>query len=191
MSLIPFRYYFHIFLFVLVIIFVDFLEFFSALFYFIFPILFGKFNHIVKFEQVWKISYRCLLSQKICKIFFITIISSGIFLSSFKTSRLKIMRKILHGTLLFSCRKGCQVLLLPSGDSINFPHDFVPSVQTQISRGSSSKISEENSHRYSPPYFQKWHSEVLSLSLPSKWSGWDTSFCFFPSGDSASFPLHF
>ena len=36
----------------------------------------------------------------------------------------------------------------------------------RISRDSSSKTSEENSHRYSPPYFQKWHSEVLSLSLP-------------------------
>jgi len=23
------------------------------------------------------------------------------------------------------------------------------------------------------------------------WSGWGTSFCFFPSGDSASFPFHF
>ena len=33
-------------------------------------------------------------------------------------------------------------------------------------------------------------STFLVLASTS-WSGWGTSFCFFPSGDSASFPLHF
>jgi len=89
LSLIPFRYYFHIFLFVLVIIFVDFLECFSALFYFIFPILFGKFNHIVNSNEFGKHPSDFSLPQQIFSIFFTVKISSDIFLSTFKTSRQK------------------------------------------------------------------------------------------------------
>ena len=47
-----------------------------------------------KFKRVWKISGRFPLTQKVCQIFFIVINTSGIFLSPFKTSRRKIMRKI-------------------------------------------------------------------------------------------------
>ena len=60
------------------------------------------------------------------------------------------------------------LLLLPSGDPFISPHVLFSSYfpDSEILPRLIIKTSEENSHRYSPPYFQKWHSEVLSLSLP-------------------------
>jgi len=122
--------------------------------YFIFPILFGKFNHIVKFEQVWKISHRVPLSRKICKIFFITIISSGIFLSSSRTSRLKIMRKIFTAHSSSVAEKAARFYCFLPGIPLIFLrilHFSSLRPDSEILTRLVIKTSEENSHRYSPP----------------------------------------
>jgi len=172
LSLISLRYYFHVSCSLLLLYLWIFLNVFSSLYCSYFSnIYFGKFYHIVKFEQVWKISYRVTyFLQKIFFIFFAMIFSSDIFLFSFKASRRKIMRKISRYTP-FQLQKR-----LP-GFTASFRgfHLFLltiltPSVQTpKSSRDPSSKLVRKI--HIGTLLLQKWHSEVLSLSLPSKWSG--------------------
>jgi len=84
--LIPFRYYFHMF--VLIVLFVDFLKYFPLPFFY-FPLLFGKYKHIVNSNEFGKHPSDFYFPQKIFSIFFTVKISSDIFLSSFKTPRQK------------------------------------------------------------------------------------------------------